>query len=166
MFKNSWLLITACIIFCSYTQPNNFPLNTGLTGPVEKLQEKTFILKSLPFDMNGMHLQFQYTVKKDKDIYTKRPKNEVILLAKKLVDITRQAVVCDLQLIMEDESYPVINIADIEKEKYNSEDFDDVNFDGYKDIREECKPCSGSLGNVEEIYLFNGNKKKSNDGNP
>lgn len=110
--------------------------------------------------MNGMHLQFQYTVKKDKDIYTKRSKNKVILLAKKLIDITRQVVVCDLRLIMEDEKYPVINIADIEKEKYNSEDFDDVNFDGYKDIRQFCPICSGAQNAYEDIYCFNPRTKK------
>jgi len=114
------------------------------------LQEKKLKVQSLPFDINGMHVQFQYIVKHD--VYADNPKEKVVVLDKKLVDLKRKIVVLDFP-IQEDIS-PTIDLSGIKNAKYIDQDFDDVNFDGYKDIREGCEPCSGSLGNVESVYLF------------
>lgn len=152
------LIATACIILSSHVQSHNNALNERLPTSVAKSQEKTFKVQSQPFDLNGLRLQYQYTVKEDID--SANPKEMVVLLNKELVDIKHQVIVLNFSLILEDDRNPTIKLSDIKNAKYVSADFDDVNFDGYKDIREECEPCSGSLGNVEEIYLFNSSLKK------
>ncbi|HEX8022463.1 XAC2610-related protein [Mucilaginibacter sp.] len=152
------LIATACIILSSHTQPYNNALNAGLSISVAQSQGKTFKVQSQPFDLNGLRLQYQYTVKEDID--STNPKEMVVLLDKKLVDIKRHLIVLNFSLILEDDRNPTVKLSEINNVKYIQADFDDVNFDGYKDIREECKPCSGSLGNVEEIYLFNRRLKK------
>ncbi|MFC0517328.1 XAC2610-related protein [Mucilaginibacter angelicae] len=151
------LIAIVCIILSSHFQSLNNALNAGLSTSVAQSQGKTFKVQSLPFDLNGLRLQYQYTVKED--INSANPKEMVLVLDKKLVDLKRNVVVLDFPIEQEDLN-PTINLSDINKVKYSHIDFDDVNFDGYKDIREECKLCSGSLGNVEEIYLFNRDNKK------
>jgi hypothetical protein len=127
-------------------------------------QEKTFKVQSMPFDINGLHLQFQYVVKinvyaEQKDYDTGKPEKKVLVLDKKLVDIKRHVVVLNFPMLSDDIN-PTVKLSDIDKEKYRPDSFDDVNFDGYKDIREPCIPCSGSLGNIETIFLFNHRTKK------
>jgi hypothetical protein len=119
-------------------------------------QEKKFKVHSRPFDINGMHVQFQYIVKYDE--YADKPKEKIMVLDKKLVDLKRKTVLVDFPM-EEDDTNPAINLSDIKNAKYSDEDFDDVNFDGYKDIREVCQLCGGSMGIVESVYLFNHHTK-------
>jgi len=149
-------LVIACTILGSCGQPYNSFFSAKPAKYAAKFQGKTFKVQSLPFDINGLHLQYQYIVKED--IYAEKPKEMVVVLDKKIVDLKRKAVVIDLS--MQEDISPTVELTHIDKAKYGPEDFDDVNFDGYKDIREECKPCSGSLGNIETIYLFNPHTKK------
>ena len=150
----------AFIVFSAYAQPRNNSLNVQSS----KIKERTFKVQSLPFDINGLHLQFQYIVKDDpyaekKDYFTDKPVEKVLVLDKKLVDLKRHVVVLDFPMESEDTN-PDINLSDIDKAKYTPEGFDDANFDGYKDIQEPCLPCSGSMGDFETIYLFDPHTRK------
>lgn len=150
-------IATACIILSSYVQPRNSALNVSLSKPVAKPKGKTFKVQSLPFDLNGLHLQYQYTVKEDMD--SANPKEMVLVLDKKLVDLKRNVVVLDFPIEQEDLN-PTINLSDIDKVKYSPADFEDVNFDGYSDIMEFCGICGGARHSYDDIYLFNPHTKK------
>lgn len=156
--------ITAFIFLGSCVITRNSALNIKPVSAFPEFQRKTFKVQSLPFDINGLHLQFQYIVKDNiyaekENIYTGKPEKKVLVLEKKLIDLKRHVVVLNFPMESEDLN-PTINLSDIDKAKYSPEDFDDANFDGYKDIQERCIPCSGSMGDFETIYLFDHRTKK------
>ncbi|MDP9077291.1 MAG: hypothetical protein M3O71_07715 [Bacteroidota bacterium] len=157
-------LVTACIVLSYCVHTYNIFFNTQSPKFAAQFQEKTFKVQSLPFDINGLHLQYQYIVKDDiyakkEDIDSGKPEEKVLVLEKKLVDLKRHVVVLDFPMESEGTN-PDINLSDIDKAKYLPEDFDDANFDGYKDIQEPCIPCSGSMGDFETIYLFDPHTRK------
>lgn len=155
MLKYNSILTLFCIILSSYTQP---ALNSKPKTPVVNFEQGVFKIKGAPFKTNGIDLQFQYIIKKNN--HTDKAADRALLIAKKLVDMKTQTVVCNLEIAIEDEKYPEVNISEIEKEKYGSVDFEDVNFDGYQDIREFCEICGGATNSYEYVYLFNPRTKK------
>ena len=152
----------ACTILISYAHPHHNLGDSKSPKFAIQFKGKTFKVQSLPFDINGLHLQYQYIVKddiyaEDDDISTGNPAEKVLVLGKKLVDLKRHVVVLNFPIIPEE---PAINLSDIDKAKYSPKDFDDANFDGYKDLQERCISCGGSMGDFETIYLFDHRTKK------
>ncbi|AYL97617.1 XAC2610-related protein [Mucilaginibacter celer] len=169
-FKYGWMMSIACACAhrhdeqSSQQQPKQEqpaqerPKPKTVSGPVIRDEdEKEFKVQSQPFDINGMHLQYQYSVKYV--VSRDDPHEKVWIMDKKLIDLKRHAVVFNLWIENED-IRPVVNLADINNKKYSPANFDDVNFDGYKDLREACKPCSGPRDNIEFVYLFNRRTKR------
>lgn len=157
-------LALACLALNTVAYPHNNRSNATSGKSSVELEGKPFKVQSLPFDINALHLQLQYIVKIDtyaeqKDYGTGKPEKKVLVLDKKLVDLKRHVVVLDFPMLSDDIK-PTIRLSSIDKREYCADNFDDVNFDGYKDIREPCIPCSGSLGNIETVFLFDHRTKR------
>src|SRR4249919_2368798 len=123
-------LVAAYAILSPCFHPHNNLFTSESRMSSSQPQEKTFKVQSLPFDINGLHLQFQYVVKininaEQKDYETGKPEKRVLVLDKKLVDLKRHLVVLNFP-ILSDDINPTINLSDIDTQEYRPDSFDDV----------------------------------------
>ncbi|WP_375334251.1 hypothetical protein [Flagellimonas sp. C4] len=127
---------------------------------------KSFKVRSLPFEINGLNCQWEYIVRYSESINSKSEKILVDLLGQKLVEFTTERVLLDLDL---DQFYFVYNPIDLSSLDYNknifrnkarkamysyTNDSTDINLDGHYDFKFFTESAGGGANESYLTYLF------------
>lgn len=132
------------------TEGQLFPKN-------ENSKKEIFIIRSPSFIINDLQCNWKYEVKYIDETNDNSKTILVDLVSQKLVDITTNQYILELDLSLFHYSSP-LNISYLESNNFKSQDFD-INFDGYNDFQFYDR-VQGEANHEYFVYIFNPISKK------